>query len=87
MPRFDFKIDISGLVTVIIAILSAGVMYGSINVRLNVLEEKVAGFSRVMDRIISLESQLIRVETKLDERSVREERLSQKLDKLEESVK
>lgn len=87
MPRFDWKLDLGGVMTVLISLLTVGVMYGSITTRLGILDEKVAAFARVMERIQSLETQMIRLETKLDERSVREEQLGKKLERVEEKIK
>lgn len=87
MPRFDYKLDIGSIVTVVIAVLTVGAMYGSINTRVHEIEDKVASFTRVMERIYSLEAQMIRLETKLDERTVREEKFDRKLEELKEHIK
>jgi bifunctional ADP-heptose synthase (sugar kinase/adenylyltransferase) len=87
MPRFDRKITLDQIITALIAVLSVGIVYGSTNSRLSALEDKVTGLTRVMERIVSLEQQMVRLETKLDERSVREEKLDKKLDDLKEKIK
>jgi hypothetical protein len=74
------KVTPGEVVTVILIFLSAGGAYGSITGRLTALEEFMRG-------MVSLEKTMIRLETKLDERAKSDEKLAEKLEKLEEKIR
>lgn len=85
MPNFE-KLTFQDMVTIIAFLLSAGIMYGSVSARISTIEEKTKQYDEVITSMHGIREQLIRLESKLGERAISEERLERKMERLEESL-
>ena len=86
-PSFDHKFGVSEVLTLIAFLLSAGMIYGGVTSRLSVLEEKTKQHEEMLSSMQGLKEHLIKLEIRLQERMVDEERLEKKIERLEETIK